>query len=157
MSRPNDPPHDSRGNVDLQGNQGSFGEAHTSLRRTGEWFTVSVMESLNFELLREKHPDLADLGGFAETYVFSDPQSAAGKLRLFCERMVDELYRSLALPLAPKTDLFVRTTAACSSRQLYCTKAVERIQTQRRNLKLGVSADDELLNFLTRRAFHGEL
>jgi hypothetical protein len=32
-----------------------------------------LMKSKNFEFLRPSFPELADLGGFAERYVFSDP------------------------------------------------------------------------------------
>ena len=34
------------------------------------------MKSTNFEFLREKWPELASLGGFAEQYVWPDPASA---------------------------------------------------------------------------------
>ncbi|UHQ55321.1 DEAD/DEAH box helicase family protein [Microbulbifer sp. YPW16] len=56
------------------------------------------MKSQNFEFLRESWPELASIGGFAEQYVQSDPQSALTKLRNFAERSVDIVYRALRLP-----------------------------------------------------------
>ena len=51
-----------------------------------------LMKSQNFEFLRHAFPELADLGGFAERYVFADPASALLKLRLFAESMVSAIY-----------------------------------------------------------------
>ncbi|MBP9224588.1 MAG: DEAD/DEAH box helicase family protein [Verrucomicrobiales bacterium] len=51
-----------------------------------------VMTSQNFEFLRSRHRELADLGGFAERYVFSDPSSCLVKLRTFAEAMVKALF-----------------------------------------------------------------
>jgi type I restriction enzyme R subunit len=42
-----------------------------------------LMKSTNFEFLRPSFPELADLGGFAERYTYSDPSSALVKLRMF--------------------------------------------------------------------------
>lgn len=56
------------------------------------------MKSINFEILRDRWLDLAALGGFAETYAHSDPQSALVKLRLYAERMVTGLYEQVGLP-----------------------------------------------------------
>ncbi len=56
------------------------------------------MQSLNFEFLRPHIPLLADLGGFAEKYAQSDPQSAAVKLRNFVEDIVEQLYLRNRLP-----------------------------------------------------------
>jgi len=49
------------------------------------------MQSLNFEALRARYPQLADLGGFAEQYVYSDPEGAASKLRKFGEALARAL------------------------------------------------------------------
>ena len=51
-----------------------------------------VMTSQNFEFLRSGHRELADLGGFAERYVFSDPSSCLVKLRTFAEAMVKAIF-----------------------------------------------------------------
>ena len=56
------------------------------------------MKSQNFEFLRHAFPELADLGGFAERYVFADPASALLKLRLFAESMVSAIYSRHQLP-----------------------------------------------------------
>ena len=44
------------------------------------------MQSVNFEFLRPRWPELADLGGFAECYVHSDPSSSLTKGRQFSEQ-----------------------------------------------------------------------
>ena len=53
-----------------------------------------MVESLNFEFLREKHSELADLGGFAEKYAWTDPMGSLVKMRLFAERMVKLIYET---------------------------------------------------------------
>ena len=50
------------------------------------------MQSRNFEFLRSSYRELADLGGFAETYAESDAPSCLVKLRLFAESLVKALY-----------------------------------------------------------------
>jgi type I restriction enzyme R subunit len=58
------------------------------------------MQSINFEYLR-KHSDwlpLADLAGFAESYVHADPVAAVVKLRSFGEVLVGWIYDELTLP-----------------------------------------------------------
>ncbi|PNU18527.1 restriction endonuclease subunit R [Geothermobacter hydrogeniphilus] len=56
------------------------------------------MTSQNFEFLREGYSELADLGGFAETYLHSDPASAVAKMRLFAEQLVARIYQIHRLP-----------------------------------------------------------
>ena len=51
-----------------------------------------VMTSLNFEFLRLKRPELADIGGFAELYAFTDITSALVKLRTFAESLVKAVF-----------------------------------------------------------------
>src|SRR5580700_8687618 len=63
----------------------------------------ALMKSQNFEFLRPKRPELADLGGFAEGYAYSDPASALVKLRLFIENVVAVIYETYRLP-RPYTD-----------------------------------------------------
>lgn len=50
-----------------------------------------IMKSINFEFLRDKWPELASLGGFAEQYVWPDPASAMVKLRSYIESMIHRL------------------------------------------------------------------
>ncbi|MBI2800022.1 MAG: DEAD/DEAH box helicase family protein [Gammaproteobacteria bacterium] len=63
------------------------------------------MQSINFEFLRDGSPDLAALGGFAENYAHSDPQSALVKLRMFAERVVASIYRYLDFAIPPDPNL----------------------------------------------------
>ena len=56
------------------------------------------MKSVNFEILRDGWPELAALGGFAESYAHADPASALVKLRLFAENLTKDIYRDLRLP-----------------------------------------------------------
>src|SRR6202166_3531622 len=56
------------------------------------------MKSRNFEILRPIWPELAALGGFAESYAHADPASALVKLRLFAENLTKDIYRDLGLP-----------------------------------------------------------
>jgi type I restriction enzyme R subunit len=56
------------------------------------------MESLNFEFLRPKYSELADLGAFGEVYAYSDPSSAGVKLRTFGELLTGAIYEKLQLP-----------------------------------------------------------
>ena len=63
----------------------------------------ALMKSQNFEFLRRKHPELADLGGFAEAYARPDPASSLLKLRSFVENSVAVIYETYRLP-RPYTD-----------------------------------------------------
>lgn len=56
------------------------------------------IKSLNFEPLRSTSPELANMGGHAEHYAYSDPESSLVKLRNFGERVVDHVYRQLRIP-----------------------------------------------------------
>jgi type I restriction enzyme, R subunit len=64
------------------------------------------MKSENFEILRQKWPELAALGGFAEAYAHADPASALMKLRLFAENLTRDIYNDLRLP-KPEQPTFV--------------------------------------------------
>ncbi len=52
----------------------------------------TIMQSINFEFLRARWPELADLGGFAEQYAWPDPTGALVKLRAFIESLVHRFY-----------------------------------------------------------------
>ncbi len=62
------------------------------------------LRSLNFEPLRAVYPELANMGGYAEHYAHSDPESALVKLRNFAERLVDRLYIKLKLERVPQSN-----------------------------------------------------
>lgn len=53
---------------------------------------TQILNSKNFEFLRGTNPDLAELGGFAEHYAYTDPAGALFKLRLFGETLVSSFY-----------------------------------------------------------------
>ena len=71
---------------------------------------VAIMNSLNFEFIRDQQPQLAELGAFAESYALNDPMGAAGKLRVFTETMVDLLIARHGLEAPRDADLFERMT-----------------------------------------------
>ncbi|HQR98187.1 MULTISPECIES: DEAD/DEAH box helicase family protein [unclassified Polaromonas] len=62
------------------------------------------LTSLNFEPLRSVWPELANMGGYAEHYAHSDPESSLVKLRNFAERVVDHIYVKLKLQRAPQSN-----------------------------------------------------
>ncbi len=66
---------------------------------------VCVMGSLNFEFLRTKRRELADLGGFAEQYVFTDVPGALVKLRTFAEAMVKAVFAHHLMPMGYQSNL----------------------------------------------------
>lgn len=63
-------------------------------------------KSLNFEMLRRKWPEMADLGAMAEGYVYTDPETALVKLRNMVELIVRWLYREERLPQGYRPNLF---------------------------------------------------
>ena len=56
------------------------------------------MKSLNFEFLRTSWPELAELGGFAESYAHPDPSSSLVKLRAYAEQLVLRIYGRAGFP-----------------------------------------------------------
>jgi type I restriction enzyme R subunit len=69
-----------------------------SLAHTTSSVEGGVVQSKNFEFLRNARADLAALGGFAEHYAFNDPAGSLAKLRLLTERVVDLVYDAFRLP-----------------------------------------------------------
>ena len=63
-------------------------------------------KSLNFEMLRNRWPDWANLGAAAENYVYSDPESCLVKLRNYIELVVRWLYSKERLPEGYRSSLF---------------------------------------------------
>ena len=63
------------------------------------------MKSQNFEFLRPKWPELAQLGGFAEAYMHTDAVGAIAKLRMFCEQVVQWIHVSQRLPKPAQANL----------------------------------------------------
>lgn len=64
------------------------------------------MKSINFELLRSKWPYLADLGGFAESYVHNDPSSSLVKLRSYIEEMLLWVYDAVKIDKPYQANLY---------------------------------------------------
>ncbi len=64
------------------------------------------MDSINFEILRARWPELATLGGFAEQYAHTDASSSMIKLRTFCEQLVEGIYQAHSLKLPYEYSLF---------------------------------------------------
>lgn len=63
------------------------------------------MNTLNFNFLKPKWNELADIAGFAEQYVNADPSSALVKLRQFCEQTVHFIYAEHGLAHAYQSGL----------------------------------------------------
>ena len=63
-------------------------------------------KSLNFEMLRRKWPEIADLGAMAEKYVYNDPETSLVKLRNMVELIVRWIYREERLPQGYRPNLF---------------------------------------------------
>jgi type I restriction enzyme R subunit len=66
---------------------------------------LRVMNSINFEFLRPRRRELADLGGFAEHYAFADVTSALVKLRLFAESTVRAVFAEHKLLMGYSSNL----------------------------------------------------
>lgn len=64
-----------------------------------------IMKSQNFEFLRSKWPELAELGGFAEAYAHPDPAAGITKLRGFCEQVVEWIHHDQRLPQPYRANL----------------------------------------------------
>lgn len=69
---------------------------------------MTTKKSLNFEILRRKWPEIADLGAMAERYVHADPETALVKMRNMIELVVHWIYREkrLRLPQPIRPNLF---------------------------------------------------
>lgn len=90
----------------------------------------TIMESTNFEYLRAGWPELASLGGFAEQYVHSDPNSALIKLRSFIEQMVENIYHHYSLPKPYQANLNDLLNEACF-RQLAPQPVLDKLHAVR--------------------------
>ena len=83
------------------------------------------MKSQNFEFLRSRRPTLADLAGFAEQYVFSDPISSLLKQRSFVEIAVPIVYEafSLRLPFSDNlNDMLTEDSFRCAIPEVVLSK-----------------------------------
>jgi type I restriction enzyme, R subunit len=65
-----------------------------------------MKQSMNFEHIQTKWPQLHQLAAFAELYAITDPQSSLVKLRCFAEQVVGFLYKELQLPVFPNSNIY---------------------------------------------------
>lgn len=70
-----------------------------------------MKQSMNFEHIQTKWPQLHQLAAFAEEYAISDPQSALVKLRCFAEQVVGYFYKELQLPAFPNSNIYDKLTS----------------------------------------------
>lgn len=89
------------------------------------------LRSLNFEPLRAVYPELANMGGHAEHYAHSDPESALVKLRNFAERLVDRVYDKLKLERLPQSN-FVDLLNNASFREIAQPLVLDKLHLIRR-------------------------
>ncbi|MBA6292850.1 DEAD/DEAH box helicase family protein [Colwellia sp. MB3u-70] len=70
-----------------------------------------MKQSMNFEHIKEKWPQLHQLAAFAEKYAIDDPQSSLVKLRCYAEQVVGYLYKELQLPVFPNSTIYDKLTS----------------------------------------------
>lgn len=99
------------------------------------------IRSLNFEPLRTAYPELANMGGYAENYAYSDPESSLVKLRNFAERLVDHLYLSLKLQRVPQSS-FVDLLHNASFRTVAQPLVLDKLHLLRRLGNRGAHGED---------------
>jgi type I restriction enzyme R subunit len=99
------------------------------------------LRSLNFEPLRAVYPELANMGGHAEHYSHSDPESALVKLRNFAERLVDRVYDRLKLERAPYSN-FVDLLNNASFRAITQPLVLDKLHLLRRLGNRGAHGED---------------
>ncbi|CCG40423.1 DEAD/DEAH box helicase family protein [Magnetospirillum molischianum] len=89
------------------------------------------MQSVNFENLRGHRPALAELGGFAEHYLHSDPTSALTKLRIFGEQLTKAIYWELRLK-RPEDQHFDALISASEFKQALPKVILDKLHILRR-------------------------
>ncbi len=89
-----------------------------------------MIDSRNFEFLRSHHRELADLGGFAERYVYSDPASALVKLRLFGENLVKDFLQYYKIP-RPYPDTFLDLLQIMQDQRFVSDAPLDKLHTIR--------------------------
>lgn len=99
------------------------------------------LRSLNFEPLRAVYPELANMGGYAEHYAHSDPESALVKLRNFAERLVDRVYDKLKLQRVQQSNL-VDLLHNASFREVAQPLVLDKLHLLRRLGNRGAHGED---------------
>lgn len=103
--------------------------------------SMQDIKSLNFEPLRAAYPELANMGGYAEHYAHTDPESALVKLRNFAERLVDRLYLKLRLERVPQSN-FVDLLHNASFRAIAQPLVLDKLHLLRRLGNRGAHGED---------------
>ncbi len=88
------------------------------------------MQSLNFEILREHYPRLADFGRFAEGYVYSDPEGAATKLRMFGEALAQAICVRYELPRSFATQFHLLQTVTLAAQEMGKARLIVGVNAQ---------------------------
>ncbi len=99
------------------------------------------IKSLNFEPLRAAYPELANMGGYAEHYAHTDPESALVKLRNFAERLVHRLYLTLKLERVPQSS-FVDLLHSASFKAIAQPLVLDKLHLLRRLGNRGAHGED---------------
>jgi len=103
--------------------------------------SMQDIKSLNFEPLRAGYPELANMGGYAEHYAHTDPESALVKLRNFAERLVDRLYLTLQLERVPQST-FVDLLHNASFKAIAQPLVLDKLHLLRRLGNRGAHGED---------------
>jgi type I restriction enzyme R subunit len=103
--------------------------------------SMQDIKSLNFEPLRLAYPELANMGGYAEHYAHTDPESALVKLRNFAERLVDRVYDKLKLERVPQSN-FVDLLHNASFRDVAQPLVLDKLHLLRRLGNRGAHGED---------------
>jgi type I restriction enzyme R subunit len=103
--------------------------------------SMQDIKSLNFEPLRAAYPELANMGGYAEHYAHTDPESALVKLRNFAERLVDRLYIKLKLERVPQSN-FVDVLHNASFKTVAQPLVLDKLHLLRRLGNRGAHGED---------------
>ncbi|CAM3377170.1 DEAD/DEAH box helicase family protein [Paracidovorax anthurii] len=103
--------------------------------------SMQDIKSLNFEPLRAAYPELANMGGYAEHYAHTDPESALVKLRNFAERLVDRLYLKLKLERVPQSN-FVDLLHNASFKAIAQPLVLDKLHLLRRLGNRGAHGED---------------
>ncbi|MDR7052596.1 type I restriction enzyme R subunit [Duganella sp. 3397] len=106
-----------------------------------EQVSMQEIKSMNFEPLRAVYPELANMGGYAEHYAHTDPESALVKLRNFAERLVDRLYIKLKLERVPQSN-FVDLLHDASFKTIAQPLVLDKLHLLRRLGNRGAHGED---------------
>lgn len=109
----------------------------------------------NFDFIKQCQPKLAQMGSLAEGYCYSDPESAAHKLRNFAELYVGFIYKEFSIPLNGAKDFFERLENVAFTRiverSVIDALHAIRLKGNRAAHAKGVSTNDAL--FLVKEAY----